>query len=97
MQAQLGQRRDRMNDAARARSHQEMADLRRRRNELAEWIGGMCHGPADAWNEVKAGFVRSCHDLEQAVRKAQAQFEREEPGVPMDDESSATKLQEQER
>lgn len=48
-----------MNDAARARSHQEMAGLQRRRNELAEWIGGMRHGPTDAWNEVKAGFVRS--------------------------------------
>lgn len=97
LQAQLEQRWDRMSTAARTRSRQEMADLRQRRNDLAEWYGGMRHSSADAWSEVKTGFVKSYDELAQAIRNARARSESEEqPATPATDESSATKQQKQE-
>lgn len=74
-EAQMEPRWNAMNEAARARSRQAMADLRRRRNELSEWYGGMRHGSEAAWGEVKAGFVKSYQDLEEALRKARVEFE----------------------
>jgi len=95
LQAQLEQRWDRMSTAARARSQQEMTDLRQRRNDLAEWYGGMRHSSADAWAEVKTGFVKSYDELALAIRNARARFDSEEkPATPATDESSAARQQE---
>ena len=69
----------RMSQATRTRSQKTMADLRTRRNQLAEWYGGMRHGSADAWDEVKNGFVTSYHDLADAMRKARRQFDQAQP------------------
>lgn len=77
-EAQMEPRWNAMNEAARARSRQAMADLRHRRNELSEWYGGMRHGSEAAWGEVKAGFAKSYQDLEEALRKARAELEREQ-------------------
>lgn len=60
----------RMSQASRARSQATMADLRKRRNALAEWMGGMRHGSNAAWTEVRDGFVKSYHELADAIRKA---------------------------
>lgn len=68
----------RMSQAARDRSRLSMDDLHRRRSELAEWMGGLRHGSATAWSEVKRGFARSADELEQAVQRARAQFERDQ-------------------
>jgi hypothetical protein len=54
-----------------------MADLRKRRNQLAEWYGGMRHSSVDAWGEVKSGFVTSYHDLADAMRNAREQFDQD--------------------
>jgi hypothetical protein len=97
LQAQMEQRWDRMSEAARTRSQQEIADLRQRRNELSEWTGGMRHSSAEAWDEVKTGFIESYNNLAEALRKARTEFEREEePRPQVDDDSSADKLQDQE-
>jgi hypothetical protein len=99
MQAQADARWERMSDAARARSRAAIADLRQRRLQLAEWTGGMRHGSAAAWSEVKTGFVKSYHDLAEALEKARAQRERDErPAPPADGKQpSATEVQEEER
>lgn len=78
-EAEMEPRWNAMSEAARARSRQAMADLRHRRNELSEWYGGMRHGSEAAWGEVKAGFVKSYRDLEEAMRKARGEFEEKEP------------------
>lgn len=97
LEARADARRERMGDAARARSRKAMSDLRQRRTQLAEWTGGMRHGSADAWAEVKTGFVKSYHDLADALRKARTQLDRDERlEAPADDKPSAEKAQEQE-
>ena len=64
-----------------------MADLRQRRNALAEWYGGMRHSSTAAWGEVRTGFVSSYHELAAALRKARAEFAKEE--VPVTEASPA--------
>lgn len=78
LQAQTDMRWDRMNQAARTRSRETMADLRQRRNALAEWYGGMRHSSSAAWGEVRTGFVTSYHELADALRKARAELGKDE-------------------
>lgn len=91
LQTQLDQRWSRMSESARSRSQRSMAELRQRRNDMAEWYGGMRHGSAEAWAEVKAGFIESYRDMAEAIRKAQAEFDQEPqapaepPAPPADD------------
>ena len=77
MQSQMANGWGRMSQATRTRSEQTMADLRKRRNQLAEWYGGMRHSSVDAWSEDKSGFVTSYHDLVEAMRKAREQLDQE--------------------
>jgi hypothetical protein len=77
MQSQMENGWARMSQATRTRSEQTMTDLRKRRNQLSEWYGGMRHSSVDAWGEVKSGFVTSYHDLADAMRKAREQFDQD--------------------
>lgn len=76
LQSQMSQGWARMGSASRERSEKAMADLRTRRNLLAEWVGGMKHGSSEAWTEVKGGFARSYDELALALRKARSEFDR---------------------
>ena len=77
LQQQMDEGWDRMSQATRARSRSMMADLRQRRNALAEWVGGMRHGSNAAWADVRGGFVKSYQELAEAMRKARAEFARQ--------------------
>ena len=77
LQRQMDEGWDRMSEVTRARSRASMADLRQRRNALAEWLGGMRHSSGAAWSEVRSGFVKSYEELAEAMRKARAEFARE--------------------
>jgi hypothetical protein len=94
LQDQTNERWSRMNEATRQRSQAAMADIRRRRGDAAEWVGGMRHSSTEAWSEVRAGFVKSYRDLAEAVRKAREQFDRE-ASSSKDDSSSSEKQEEQ--
>jgi len=95
LQDQLDRGWDRMSQATRASSREAMNDLRQRRRDLAEWYGGMQHGSAEAWTEVKDGFVRSYHEMAEALKKAKSEVERETPAP--EEKPSSEKQQEQER
>jgi hypothetical protein len=98
MEAQMNERWSRMSGTARQRSREAMTDLRRRRSELAEWTGGLQHGSNEAWDEVKAGFVENFHDFADAMRKARAQFDRDQAQDSRNEEmTSREQQQEQER
>lgn len=79
LQAQTTEGWSRMNADTRVRSQRAMADLRARRNTLAEWVGGLQHGSAGAWTEVRSGFAKSYDDLAAALRKARAEFGKPTP------------------
>lgn len=70
LESQLVQRWDQMGQAARQEASSSMASLRKQRNAVAEWYGGLKHGSKQAWEDVKAGFSKSCHDLGGAFNKA---------------------------
>jgi hypothetical protein len=55
----------------------------------------MQHGSAEAWTEVKDGFVHSYHDLADALKKARAEIDRDTPAPA--EKPSSEKQQEQER
>ena len=78
LQAEFNQRWDRMGSSARARTQQTISDLRRRRNDVAEWYGGMRHSSGGAWAEVRGGFVQSYRDLAEAMRRARAEFDNDQ-------------------
>lgn len=77
LQGQVDERWSRMSQDTRARSQATMAELRRRRTDAAEWYGGMRHGSAGAWVEVRDGFARSYRDLADALRRARTQFKQQ--------------------
>jgi hypothetical protein len=61
-------------EAGREKSQQALRELRKKRNELAEWYGGMKHSSASAWEEVKKGFIDSYQSLQEAFEKASQKF-----------------------
>lgn len=77
LQDETDQRWGRMSQTAKTRSQATMADLRKRRNALAEWSGGLRHSSTAAWGEVRGGFMKSYHELADAMRKARAEFDKD--------------------
>jgi len=61
---------DHMDQAARKKARAAQQALRRERNELAEWYGGLTHSSAESWEEVKAGFIASYEKLKASFAKA---------------------------
>ena len=65
---------DKMDQAARKKARAALAALRRERNEVAEWYGGLKHSSAESWEQVKAGFVKSYDVLKESFAKARKEF-----------------------
>ena len=65
---------DKMDEAARKKARETLDALRRQRNELAEWYGGLKHSSAEAWDDVKTGFSKSYDALKGAFAKARKAF-----------------------
>ena len=65
---------DKMDQAARERARVTRDAMRRERNELAEWYGGLKHGSSDAWDNVKSGFAKSYDALRKSLAKARKDF-----------------------
>jgi small-conductance mechanosensitive channel len=74
MERKLDSEWDRMDEAARKRARATLNTLRRERNEVAEWYGGLKHSSAESWEQVKAGFVKSYEVLKESFAKARKQF-----------------------
>jgi len=70
LESRLSQKWDQMDQAARQEATSAMTSLRKQRNAAAEWYGGLKHGSSQAWEDVKKGFSKSSHDLEDAFKKA---------------------------
>lgn len=74
MERRLDRDWERLDEAARKNARATLSALRRQRNELAEWYGGLKHSSAEAWEQVKAGFVKSYEALRESFAKARKQF-----------------------
>lgn len=65
---------DKMDATTRKKARATLNTLHKERDELAEWYGGLKHGSAEAWDEVKGGFVKSYETLKQSFTKAAKDF-----------------------
>jgi hypothetical protein len=65
---------DKMDEAARKHARATLDALRRERNELAEWYGGLKHSSSEAWEEVKSGFAKSYDALKKSFTRARKEF-----------------------
>ena len=74
MERKLDNEWDKMDQTARKKSRAALNALRRERGELAEWYGGLKHGSAESWEQVKGGFVKSYEVLRQSFAKARKGF-----------------------
>lgn len=74
LQHDFDENRKSMSEEARKQAEETLNALRRQRNEIAEWLGGLKHSSASAWEEIKKGFSQSYRDLEKSLEKARQDF-----------------------
>ena len=74
MQSQLNGKWDQMDQSTRKKAMDALTVLRKQRNEIAEWYGGLKHSSSNAWEDVKKGFLKSCQELRDAFDKARSEF-----------------------
>jgi len=74
MDAQIEKRWDKMDKSARKQAKASQKALHRQRNDLAEWYVALKHSSADAWDQVKTGFVKSYAVLKESITKAVKAF-----------------------
>jgi hypothetical protein len=70
LESQSREKWDQMDQSTRQKVREAQADLRKKRNDAAEWYGGLKHSSSNAWEEVKKGFVKSYQDLRTAFNQA---------------------------
>ena len=76
LQQNLDQRWQEMSKTSREETQHTLKNLRRQRQKVAEWFGGMQHSSIEAWEEVKKGFGDSYDRLQKAFDDAQKAFDK---------------------
>jgi hypothetical protein len=74
MESQLNKKWDQMDQSARKKARATLTALRKQRNEVAEWYGGLKHGSSNAWEDVKKGFLKSYQELRETLDKVHSEF-----------------------
>lgn len=74
MQSRIEEKWDKMDKASREEARKTLTVLRKKRNELSEWYGGLKHSSSSAWDHVKKGFAESYEALSNAFDKAESEF-----------------------
>ena len=74
MQSLIETRWDEMNQASREKVRETLKSLRKKRDALSEWYGGLKYSSANAWDHVKNGFVEGYESLADAFDKAEKEF-----------------------
>jgi hypothetical protein len=74
LESRIHQEWDQMDRGAWQQVSTDLAALRKERNKVAEWYGGLKHGPSKAWEDVKTGFLKSVQYLSNAFSKAYREF-----------------------
>ncbi len=74
LQKRIDQKMGEMDQATRQKAKATLKTLRKKRNNMAEWLGGVKHSSAGAWDEVKSGFVNSYQELKKSFDEAAKEF-----------------------
>jgi hypothetical protein len=78
LENRIGTKWDQMDQATRRQARSTLAVLRKQRNELAEWYGGLKYRSVAAWEKLKNGFLKSCESLAKIFGKAEGEFKSNE-------------------
>ncbi|WP_415397296.1 hypothetical protein [Sulfurimonas sp. CS5] len=65
---------DKMNEAARKKTRENLKALRKQRNQLAQWYGSMKTSSDNAWEHMKKGFSDAYKVLENTWEKSEKEF-----------------------
>ena len=84
LQNRIERKWDEMDQSSREKVRKAITALRKKRNELSEWYGGLKHSSASAWNHVKEGFVEGYESLSKAFDNAENEFSADESGKSSD-------------
>ena len=74
LESQLNEKWDQMDQLARKKAIATLTALRKQRNEISEWYGGLKHSSRNAWEDVKKGFLTSCQKLRDIFDKAKKEL-----------------------
>lgn len=74
LENQSSEKWQRMSKNSQEQRQETLRELRKKRNEIAEWYGGMRQSSMQAWDEVKEGFAKSYHALREAYDQAAEKF-----------------------
>jgi len=72
LEKRFDQARDEMDQKSREQIREYMMDIRKQRENLSEWYGGMKYGSLQTWDTVKKGFIDTSYQLKEtfeAVRE----------------------------
>lgn len=75
LENRIDQNWDNMTASARQKTRTTLRQLRKQRNEVAEWYGGFKHSSGDAWEELKKGFSEAYNTLADAWNQAEKAFD----------------------
>ena len=78
LEARIDKNWDKMNEAVRKETRENLRALRKQRNQVAEWYGSMKTSSADAWDHMKKGFSDAYKVLEDAWEKSEKEFRPKE-------------------
>jgi len=68
---------DKMSKNARKEARENLKVIRKQRNQVAEWYGGMKSSSVNAWENMKKGFANAYQSLENAWEKSEKEFSSE--------------------
>ena len=74
LESRIHQEWDQMDRGAWQQVSTDLEALRKERNKVAEWYGGLKHRSSQAWEDAKTGFLKSVQDLSIAFSKAYREF-----------------------
>jgi citrate synthase len=77
MESDLNEKWENMTKSAREQKQKSIRTLKKMRTEVAEWYGGLKHGSANAWDEIKSGFSNAYEALGKALNKAEKSLSKE--------------------
>ena len=75
LQRKTNQEWQELSKEAREKREAALAQLRKQRNDVAEWYGALKNSSAGAWEEVKSGFIKSWNTLSTAFVDASEEFD----------------------
>lgn len=74
LQRNLDNEWDEMDQASREKARETFTALRKMRNHLSEWYGGLKNSSANAWDQTKKGFVEGYESLSRTADKVENKF-----------------------